>query len=324
MSSATTVPETGHLTSHRAIDALRHARLGPLLRDSWMRLRFADGFSHCRATAFQIVLALIPGTITLVAIASELRWGTLSDAIVTTTESLAPGPSADVFRDAFDQGTNGSSSGWSALAVAFPALLVSGITAFGQVERTANRIYGIEADRPSFQKYTRAAAAMFTTGSLLVLCFLVLGLGHSRLTDHPAWNTAWSVARWPIGVALLVCAIAQVFRHTPRREQPSASWLAVGGLISVVGVVIVSLLLTLYLTASKGFGETYGPLAGFMGVALWAYLSSVAMFFGLAFAAQLEAVRAGLPVPRDEARVRETDPDSVVVSYGAAALNPRR
>ncbi|MBI5088149.1 MAG: hypothetical protein HZB15_04620 [Actinobacteria bacterium] len=55
---------------------------------------------------------------------------------------------------------------------------------------------------------------------------------------------------------------------------------------------------------------------------MWTYLSSIAFFFGLAFAAQLEAVRAGLPAPRDEVRVRESDPDSVVIPYGAAAMHP--
>jgi hypothetical protein len=31
---------------------------------------------------------------------------------------------------------------------------------------------------------------------------------------------------------------------------------------------------------------------------LWTFLTSVALFLGLAFAAQLEAVRAGVPRPR--------------------------
>ncbi|MGD9996373.1 MAG: YihY/virulence factor BrkB family protein [Ilumatobacteraceae bacterium] len=326
MSTATTVPETTHLTGHRAFDALRAAHVGVLLRDSWTRLRFADGLSHCRALAFQVVLTIIPGTIALVALASLLRWGSLSDAIVSATESLAPGPSADVFREAFGQGSQAgsSSSGWSALSVALPAFLVSGVTGFGQMERTANRIYGIEADRPSMQKYGRAAVAMLTTGTLLVLCFLVLGLGRDWLAGESPWGSVWSIARWPLGVALLTGAVAELFRTAPKRRQPSMSWLTIGGLISVVGVIIVSALLALYLTASKGFGDTYGPLAGFMGVALWAYLSSIAVCFGLAFAAQLESFRAGLPAPRDEAKARESDPDSVVIPYGTAALHPRR
>jgi uncharacterized BrkB/YihY/UPF0761 family membrane protein len=59
------------------------------------------------------------------------------------------------------------------------------------------------------------------------------------------------------------------------------------------------------LTASSGFGETYGPLSGMIGVLLWAFLSSVAFYLGLAFAAQLEAVRAGVPEPSTDAETNE-------------------
>jgi len=38
---------------------------------------------------------------------------------------------------------------------------------------------------------------------------------------------------------------------------------------------------------------------------LWAFLSSIALFGGLALAAQLEAVRAGEPGPRVEREVNE-------------------
>ena len=46
--------------------------------------------------------------------------------------------------------------------------------------------------------------------------------------------------------------------------------------------------------------RAYGPIAGTIGVLLWTFLSSVALFPGLAFAAQLEAVRAGAPEPHVE------------------------
>lgn len=38
-------------------------------------------------------------------------------------------------------------------------------------------------------------------------------------------------------------------------------------------------------------GDLYGPLAGTIGVLLWSFLTSAALLLGLAFAAQLEAVR---------------------------------
>jgi uncharacterized BrkB/YihY/UPF0761 family membrane protein len=56
--------------------------------------------------------------------------------------------------------------------------------------------------------------------------------------------------------------------------------------------------LTVYVDATRNFGATYGPIAGTIGLLLWAMLSAVALFGGLAVAAQLEAVRAGVTQPR--------------------------
>jgi len=57
-------------------------------------------------------------------------------------------------------------------------------------------------------------------------------------------------------------------------------------------------LLAAYIGATDSFGATYGPVAGTIGVLLWSFLSAVALFAGLSFAAQLEAVRAGHLEPR--------------------------
>jgi YihY family inner membrane protein len=322
MSSANSVPETTGLTGHRALATIKQANVGLLLRDSITRLRVADGLSHSRALAFQLVLALIPGTIVLVAVASLFHWESLSNAIITSVESLAPGPSADVFRDAFSQGSGrGSShSSRSALIVGLPTLFTAGTTAFGQIERAANRLYGVEADRPTKGKYGVAVALLFTAGTLSLLYFLVVGLGAAWTSDGSSFATLWAIARWPIGLLLLAGAFAIVFKVSPRRRQPQMAWLAVGGLIGVVGCLLVSVGLALYLTASKSFGEEYGPLAGFMGVMLWAYGNSTALLFGLSFAAQLEAFRAGVPKPRDDDKVRDSEPDSITIPYGAAAM----
>ena len=58
--------------------------------------------------------------------------------------------------------------------------------------------------------------------------------------------------------------------------------------------------LTVYVEATRNFGATYGPIAGTIGLLLWAFLSAIALFLGLAFAAQLEAVRAGVLASRVE------------------------
>jgi len=92
VSTASVVPETFDLDDGRALVAMREAKVWLLAKDSGSRLRWADGFSHSRAMAFQLVLTLIPGAIALIALASELHWGRMSTAIINLTRSLAPGP----------------------------------------------------------------------------------------------------------------------------------------------------------------------------------------------------------------------------------------
>jgi uncharacterized BrkB/YihY/UPF0761 family membrane protein len=38
----------------------------------------------------------------------------------------------------------------------------------------------------------------------------------------------------------------------------------------------------------------YGPLTAFVALLLWANVTGIALFLGIAFAAQLEAARAGI------------------------------
>ncbi|MFG2320242.1 hypothetical protein ACGFTA_35090, partial [Streptomyces tendae] len=56
-------------------------------------------------------------------------------------------------------------------------------------------------------------------------------------------------------------------------------------------------LLALYVAHSGSFGSLYGPLTALMALFLWANLAGVALFLGVAFAAQLEAARAGITKP---------------------------
>lgn len=320
MSTATPVPETVDLDGDDARHTLRTTPTWPLVRDTIDRLRWADGFSHARATAFQVVLTIVPGMLVLVAVASRLHWESLSSAIIRSIESIAPGEASQVFRDAFDRGSRaGASSDWAAIAAGSVALLVSGTTAFGQVERSANRIYGVEADRPSTEKYVHGFVMMVSAGLFLGLYFGAIGLGSGwGPADDGAAHWWWAVGRWPLGALCLGVAITVIFRASPRRRQPAWSWLVSGTLLAIAGVVLVSLLLSGYLAASSSFGDTYGPLAGFLGLLLWSYLSCLAVYVGLAFAAQLEAVRAGLRETRSVERIEAGEPDATVVSYAAA------
>ena len=173
----------------------------------------------------------------------------------------------------------------------------------GQVERGANRIYGVERDRPFLRKYLVGLGLALTAGVLALLSLVVL-MGGAAIRDAldlgDTFDAIWRIARWPLGVAFAVGSVALLFEYSPRRRQPEASWLAFGAGVSVTLFLVFMGVLALYMDATDSFGATYGPIAGTIGVLLWTFLTAIALFLGLAFAAQLEAVRAGVPEPRVE------------------------
>jgi YihY family inner membrane protein len=308
MSTAARVPETYELTGDEAYETLRAARLRTVASDAFRRFRYADGFSHSRAMAFQLVMTLLSGAIALIGLAVTIGSSTLANALTEGSRSFAPGPTTELFEDALmESSMNGHAV--SALIFGSIAMLIAGSSAMGQVERAANRIYGVEADRPPIEKYRRALLLTLTAGVLSVIYVLLFTAGDRNSGDATlSWLNVWLLLRWPVTVTLLTVSICLIFELAPRRHQPRFSWLAVGAALSVIGSVLVSALLGFYIALSKSFGQTYGPLAGFMGVLLWAYLSSITLFYGLAFAAQLEAVRGGVSEPRSEAKLRQGEP----------------
>jgi YihY family inner membrane protein len=241
----------------------------------------------------------------------------VSATIVRTITEAVPGPAGKALTDAvFHAYTTGANGQYLVLAVVGLTAIVTGTTLMGQIERALNRMYGIEQDRPTLQKYGRALVLALTAGVLATAAFAMFALGHGigqGLGDDTV-TQIWRVARWPIALVLMMAAIALLFRWSPRRHQPAWSWLAFGSTVSVVLWSLVTLGLGLFFQASTTFSKTYGPLAGMIALLLWALLSSVAILFGAAVAVQLEAVRAGAAAPRDEQKADDADHDGPVLA----------
>ena len=175
-------------------------------------------------------------------------------------------------------------------------------TAMAQIERGLNRIYGIRRDRPAPRKYGRAAVLTLLLALPVGLGFLLLVAG-GAFADAMVTTTAgrgrpptrgtspagpwasrsWSSRSrwcsttrpaaanracpgWRPGPRSRCCSTSPApgcSRSTCRRAGPSATCTV--------------------------------PLAGIMALLIWALLSSIALFYGAALCAQLEACRAGRP-----------------------------
>lgn len=309
MSSVTRVPQTttmaeGELSADDARTTLSHYGRLKLVKASFIRFRYGDGFSHSRAVGFQLVLALVPLGIAFIGLASVIRADKVAKVLREVLLRVTPGNTDEIVRKTLAQGQHQGSGGQFALWLGLAFALIALATSMGQVERGANRIYGIQRDRPALRKYGRAVLMALSAGLLSLIGFLVLVAG-GTVGDVLARTYDWSgavhdtfdVVRFPIGILLALGAFTLLIERSPRRRQPGWSWIAIGAGVALVLWVIFTYALSIYVQSSNSFGSTYGPLTGVIALLLWAYLTSIALFLGIAFSAQLEAVRAGVGDP---------------------------
>jgi YihY family inner membrane protein len=270
VSSTRMVPET-RLMSHDELSAddawrtLRRHGGWPLLRDAFIRFRFGDGFSHSRAVALQLCLAVVPFLIALTGLISDLGVEAGGRVVADTVIALTPGASEPMVADLLIDSDRTRDAGELALTLGLATGLGALTMTMAQVERGANRIYGVERDRPVLWKYLRAAVLALSAGVPALVGFLLLvggGPFGDSVQRHYGWgstaNTTWHLVRLPLSLGLTVFAVALLFRHAPRRKQPGLSWLLFGAGFATGLWWLASVLLAAYVRFSGVFGQTYG------------------------------------------------------------------
>src|SRR5258705_10642400 len=96
MSTATRVPETitisgDELSADDAVTTLRRYGRWKLVKNSFIRFRYADGFTNARALALQLCLSFIPLVIAVVGLASAVHQEKIGQIIIQTLGGVLPG-----------------------------------------------------------------------------------------------------------------------------------------------------------------------------------------------------------------------------------------
>lgn len=293
MRTVATVPETDHQDAGDARDQLRRSGTLRLFREAAVRLRAAHGTTYARALGHSSLLTLIPAVIAVIGLIAVFDLDGFARVVEDAAASFAPGPAGSILTQAL--GAAAPSAGPSAVLVGLAGMLFSGTVGMTHLERAADRIYGVEEDR-SLRERLRLAFTLAATVEVMLmmgLAVIVAGGSIGEGSDGGAGSGVWSFVRWPVGVGLVAIAMTIIFRLVPNRHQPGFSWLLSGTAVSVTAWVAATILLGLVYEHASLLGDAFGPLIGVGALLVWAYATGLAVLFGLAFAAQLEAERAG-------------------------------
>lgn len=293
MRTVATVPETHRRDAGDARDQLRRSGTMRLFRDAAVRLRAAHGTTYARALGHSSLLTLIPAVIAVIGVVSVFHLEGFAQVLEDAATSFAPGPAGSILTQALERAR--PSAGPSALLVGLAGMVLSGTVGMTHLERAANRIYGVEEERSPRERLGLALTLAATVEVMLMIGLAVIVAGGSigEGSDGGAGSGLWSFVRWPVGVGLVAIAMTIIFRVAPNRHQPQFSWLLSGTTVSVTAWVAATIFLGLVYEHASLLGDAFGPLIGVVALLVWVYATGLAVLFGLAFAAQLEAETAG-------------------------------
>jgi membrane protein len=120
------------------------------------------------------------------------------------------------------------------------------------------------------------------------------------------------IVRWALLVALVVAALAVVYRVAPDRDSPRFTWTSVGALVATLLWIIGSVAFSFYVNNFGSYNKTYGAIAGVIVLMLWLYLTSYIVLLGAEINAESERQTArdttkGEPVPMGERGAEAAD-----------------
>jgi membrane protein len=245
-----------------------------------------DLLTYSSAISFQILTAVVPFVMSMLALAGLLHLGGVWRNHVAP--DIRPHVSAAVFSvisSAVSKAFRGRQLLWATFGGGLALWQVSG--AIRAVMGAFDRIYGASSERPLIRRYLISFALATGTGACFISATLCLVLAPFFVVHHPgpAWDVFAFLARWVLAVGFLSAAVGLLVHVAPATFQP-LPWVSLGTAIVIVSWVVVSIGFYVYLTTLASYGSVFGSLASVIVVMAYLYISTTAFLFG----AQLDAI----------------------------------
>ena len=176
--------------------------------------------------------------------------------------------------------------------------------------RAANKIYETGEGRPFWKLrplqiavtivmvvlLAATALALVLTGPLVDAVAGPLGIGDAAVT-------AWTIAKWPVLMVVVVTMISVLYYVAPNVRHPGFRWVTPGSAVALILWVLVSIVFAFYVANFGTYDKTYGTLGGVITFLVWIWISNIAVLLGAELNAELERSRelvAGVPDAEQE------------------------
>ena len=212
--------------------------------------------------------------------------------------SLVVPPSAlGTVLETFNQTSAAASSG--KLTFGLVAALWSASVGFSAIQTTLNIVYRVKETRPYWRARLSAIGITFILSivitlmlsSLLAADFLAR-LAHLHL--YHLWLAVLAAgtlrtAGWLVATAFLSLLFALIYYFGPDVKVSQWRWLTPGSALGMLGWVVASLGLRLYVHYFNNYSATYGSLGTVIILLTWFYMSGLMLLLGGEINSEIEA-----------------------------------
>lgn len=263
-------------------DKTRTPTLGELTRKVWRESIDDEVFGRAAELSYYFLLALFPLLIFLTSILGFLS-GARED-LMNGMARVVPADALKLVRETLDDIVSHRSG--SVLSLALLLSLWSASSGVVSLMQALNVAYETRETRPFWKKrlvaigLTLTVAWLLTAGSLLIMVGHRLGGWLARAFDLSAGLAVGSsILGYVIGAALLFAGISAIYYFGPDVGD-GARPVKAGALFASTGVVIGSLLFSIYLRLAPSASATYGSLGAVVTLMLWLYLMGLMFLIG--------------------------------------------
>jgi membrane protein len=271
-------------------------------RRTWNSLIEDRIFGHAAELGFYFLFALFPTLIGvssilgLIARSATTIYGELLHYLALVIPAEALGTVLHAFNETTAASTSGKltfgliAAGWSASA---------GVSA---IQDTLNAVYKIKDSRSYLKARIDAIWLTIVLTAIVSLCLASMfagdffgALARHNVQDRFLQDAMVSTARltgWLVATALLALAFAVIYYWAPDLKTKIWRWLTPGGALGIIGWLLASLALRVYLNFFNSFSVTYGSLGAVIILLTWFYISGLMLLAGAEINSEIEAAAA--------------------------------
>lgn len=283
---------------------LRGVSLKEVVKRTWNSSNDDNLFGRASQLAYYFFFALFP---TLIATSSMLGMAARTPShvyaeMLSKIGSLIPPPAFGIVMETFNQTTLHSSRGKVTLGLM--TALWSASVGVSAIQDTLNAVYKVKETRSYWR--ARLEAMVLTVGVAIVFsAALAVWLGGDVAASFVSGRfagaliVAWCLRLlgWSMGSVLMVLVFAMLYFFSPDLRRRKWRWLTPGSAVGLLGWVLGSFALRLYLHWFDSFSLTYGSLGAVIILLLWFYLTGLMLLIGAEVNSEIEAAVAARSMP---------------------------